>query len=76
MKQLGNLAMVCAQRPEVLMMLYGGEAVVYVFDGSGRAVMDCAFDNDTEISRIVCKLNFGRYAPQNMGKCGKEGQEL
>lgn len=64
MKQLGNLAMVCAQRPEVLMMLYGGEAVVYVFDGSARTVMDCAWDNDAEISRIVHELNFGRYAPQ------------
>lgn len=75
MKQLGNLAMVCAQRPDVLMMLYDGEAAVYVFNDLGRAVMNCAWGNDTEISRIIHELNFGRYAPQNMDKCGKEGQE-
>ena len=73
MKQLGNLAMVCARRPEVLMTLHEGEVSVYVGAGPERAVMGSAWDNDTEISRIVHELNFGRYAPQNLGRCGKEG---
>ena len=35
MKQLGNLAMVCAQRPEVLMQIYDGEVSVHVGSGCG-----------------------------------------
>ena len=33
MKQLGNLAIVCAKRPEVLMQIYGGEVAVHVGTG-------------------------------------------
>ena len=29
MKQIGNLAIVCAQRPDVLMQIYGGAAARY-----------------------------------------------
>ncbi len=41
MKQLGNLAMVCAQRSDVLMQLHNGEVSVHVGDGPERAVI-CA----------------------------------
>ena len=75
MKQLGNLAIVCAQRPEVMMQLHGGKVSVFVGAGPDRAVMDSTWDNDAEISRIVHELNFGRYSPQNMGKRGKGGLE-
>ncbi len=73
MKQLGNLAMVCAQRPEVMMQLHGGKVSVFVGAGPERAVMDSPWDNDAEISRIVHELNFGRYSPQNTGKHDKGG---
>ena len=62
MKQLGNLALVCARRPEVLMTLHEGQVSVYVGAGPERAVISS-----------VHELNFGRYAPQNLGRCGKEG---
>lgn len=73
MKQLGNLALVCAQRPDVLMMLYGSEVSVHVFDGPERTVMDSAWDDDAEISRIIHELNFGCCSPQNMGSMSQEG---
>ena len=38
MKQLGNLAVVCAQRPDVLMQIYGSEVSVHVREGPERAV--------------------------------------
>lgn len=66
MKQLGNLAIVCARRPEVLMQIYGGEVAVHVGAGPDRATMAAAWDNDAEIARIIHELNFGKY------KC-KEG---
>ena len=61
MKQLGNLAIVCAKRPEVLMQLHGGQVSVHVGTGPDRAVMFTDWDNDAEISRIVYELNFGKY---------------
>lgn len=73
MKQLGNLAIVCARRPEVLMQLHDGKISVYVGAGPERAVLGCAWDNDMEISHIIHELNFGRYAPQSMGGRVKEG---
>lgn len=66
MKQLGNLAVVCARRPEVLMQIYEGSVSVYVGDGPDRTVMHTAWDNDAEVSRMVYELNFGKYA-------GKQG---
>ena len=61
MKQLGNLAIVCAKRPEVLLQIYDGFVSVYVGQGPNRAVFSVAWDNDTEIRRSIHELNFGRY---------------
>lgn len=61
MKQLGNLAIVCAKRPEVLMQLHGGSVSVHVGAGPERAVMHTEWDNDAEIDRIIHELNFGKY---------------
>lgn len=65
MKQLGNLAMVCARRPEVLMQLHNGQAAVYVGAGPDRAVLAAPWDDDGRIDGIIHELNFGRYAHQN-----------
>jgi len=64
MKQLGNLAVVCARRPEVLMQLHDGRVSVFVGAGPEREVLHTEWDNDTEISRIVYELNFGKYAKE------------
>lgn len=37
MKQLGNLSIVCAKRPDVLMQVYGGRVSVHVGEGPERA---------------------------------------
>lgn len=62
MKQIGNLAMVCARRPEVLMQLHNGQAAVYIGAGPDRAVLAAPWDDDGRISGIIHELNFGRYA--------------
>lgn len=66
MKQLSNLAMVCAQRPDVLMQLHESKVSVFVGAGPDRSVMDSAWDDDSAISRIIHELNFGRHAPQSV----------
>ena len=35
MKQIGNLAIVCAQRPDVLMQIYGGTVSIHVGERAG-----------------------------------------
>jgi len=62
MKQLGNLAIVCARRPEVLMQLHNGQAAVYVGAVPDRAVLTAPWSDDGKISNIIHELNFGRYA--------------
>ena len=63
MKQLGNLAVVCAQRPDVLMQIYGSEVSVHTGEGPERAVLTAKWDDDETIQCIIRELNFGRYAP-------------
>lgn len=53
MKQLGNLAVVCAQRPDVLMQIYGSEVSVHVGEGPERAVLSTKWDDDKTIQSII-----------------------
>lgn len=67
MKQLGNLALVCARRPEVLLQFYDGTVSVHVGAGPERAVLHTEWDNDTEIEHIIYELNFGKYRERKAG---------
>ena len=60
-KQIGNLAVVCARRSEVLLQVYNGQVCVYVGQGPNRAVLSAACDDDTELNRMIYELNFGQY---------------
>ena len=65
MKQLGNLALVCVRRPEVLLQLYNGQVTVHVGQGPERAVLCAAWDDDAQICRIIHELNFGQFSGEN-----------
>lgn len=62
MKQLGNLALVCARRPEIAFQVFSGTATVFVGQGPQRAALSSAWDNDEMIRQIIQELNFGKYA--------------
>lgn len=64
MKQLGNLAIICAQRKSVLLQIQGGMASVFVGAGPNRDVLSARWDDDAEIIRIIRELNFGKYKDQ------------
>ena len=51
MKQLGNLAIVCAQRSDVLLEIHGGQNTLCI-----------SWDDDCFIQHIIHELNFGKYA--------------
>ena len=62
MKELGNLAVVCAGRMDILLQIYDGYACVYVGEGPERAHMIAPCNDNEAIRKIVSELNFGRYA--------------
>lgn len=62
MKQLGNLALVCARRPSVLMQIHDGEVAVHVGAGPDRATLRADSNDDAAISEIIRELNFSKYA--------------
>lgn len=66
MKELGNLAIVCARRPDVLMQIYDGTVTVHVGAGTDRAALHTAWNDDNEIRHIVHEMNFGKYSGKGM----------
>lgn len=68
MKRIGNLAVVCAKRPDVLLQVYDGMVSVYVNFGPERTYMMAAWDDDQKISQIVHELNHGKFAVKNRPK--------
>ena len=61
MKQLGNLAIVCAKRRTVLLQILNGPAIVYVGRGPERQLMYAAWDDDEKIDAMIRELNYGKY---------------
>lgn len=62
MKQIGNLAVVCAGRPDVWMEAGGGVLEVHVRAEHETIDYVMDWDDDKKISEIVRELNFGRHA--------------
>ncbi|MCL2082730.1 MAG: hypothetical protein FWH04_05810 [Oscillospiraceae bacterium] len=62
MKQLGNLAIVCASKKNVLLQVLDGVATVHVGLGSERKTIAADWHDDKQISNIISELNHGRYA--------------
>ncbi len=62
MKQLGNLAIVCAKREDVLMQIHDGVVSVHFGAGPQRETVTAKWDDDKAISAIVYELNFGKGA--------------
>ncbi|MGN0179480.1 MAG: hypothetical protein ACI4DY_08585 [Monoglobaceae bacterium] len=62
MKQLGNLVIVCAKRPDILLQIYDGYVSVYVGAGTERASMLAKWEDDEAINGFIYELNYGRYA--------------
>jgi len=64
MKQLGNLAVVCANRPDIVMTTQDG--TVFVRSRVTGQTMSAPWDSDSKISRIVHELNFGSFAGERV----------
>ena len=62
MRQLGNVAIVCAGRSDVLLQIFQGQVTVHVGRGPQRTVLHGAWDDDEEIRRMIHELNFGKFS--------------
>lgn len=61
MKQLGNLAIICAQRPDILLQIRGTNIFLHLGEGPQRKQLALNWDDDTTISKIISEINFGKY---------------
>jgi len=61
MKQLGNLAIICAKRDDLCLSIYNGKVTVHMGCGPDKkqVTMDCCDDN--AISKFIYELNHGEY---------------
>lgn len=53
MKQLGNLAVVCAKKKDVLLQIHNGVVSVHYGAGPARETATAKWDDDAAISAIV-----------------------
>ncbi len=61
MKQLGNLALVCANRSDVLLQIQRGTVCFSIGMGTQMETISLAWDDEEKITALVRELNFGRY---------------
>jgi short-subunit dehydrogenase involved in D-alanine esterification of teichoic acids len=62
MNQLGNLAIVCARRANVLLQILDGNATLCVGDGPERKSFVADRRDNARIEQLIYELNFGELA--------------
>ena len=66
MKQLGNLAIVCARRKDVTLRIEQGRVKVLLSGTYAPAAFSADWDDDETILSVIHELNFGRYTPKTL----------
>lgn len=61
MKQLGNLAIISANRRDVVMKVVNGEVIVIVGIGYAKTAMYAKWNDDAKINGIIHELNYGQF---------------
>ncbi|MCL2776131.1 MAG: hypothetical protein FWD71_22745 [Oscillospiraceae bacterium] len=61
MKQIGNLALACARKNNVLFQILDGHINVHVGCGPDKRVLCANWNDDEKIAEIIYELNFGKY---------------
>ena len=65
MKQLGNLAIVCAQRKDVTLRIEQGRVLVMLDGTYASTAFSADWDDDETILSVINELNFGHCAPKS-----------
>jgi len=61
MKQIGNIAIICAKRNNVLFQVLNGYISIHIGCGPDKKVLNADWDDDEKIMEIIRELNFGKY---------------
>lgn len=61
MKQLGNLAIVCAQRDDIRLRIQHQRVNILIGTGYPKAALSVSWDDDAAITEIIREINFGKY---------------
>lgn len=64
MKELGNVAILCAKCRDVLMQIYKGQVTVHVYRGMEREAFHADWKDEKSLQGIIHSLNDGVYACQ------------
>ncbi len=65
MKQFGNLAIICARRQSVQLVVESGEVRVTLRKFPGQLSCHLRWDDDQGIQKLIYELNFGKYRETN-----------
>ena len=65
MKQLGNLAIVCARRKDVTLRIEQGRVMVLLDGPYAPTAFSADWDDDETILSVINELNFGQCAPKS-----------
>lgn len=61
MKELGNLAVVCAKRRDLLLEIKRGTVAVHFDSNSEWETIHVEWKDDKNIVDVIRELNFGKY---------------
>lgn len=59
MKQVGNLAIIVANKPDCMLQIFDNEVTIHTGQGIDRKTVSCNVNDDKSIDRIIAYLNFG-----------------
>ena len=65
MKQIGNLAIVCARRKDVTLRIEQGRVMVLLDGTYAPTAFSADWDDDETILSVIHELNFGRCTPKS-----------
>ena len=60
-KQIGNLAIACALRNDVLCTIFNGDVSIMLDGDPKKIFISAKWDDDEKISEIIKELNYGKY---------------
>jgi hypothetical protein len=66
-KELGNLAVICAGRKDVMLMLYEGAALLFIGKPPDCKAFRADCSNEKKIEGLIHELNFGTLSERRIG---------
>mgnify|MGYP000559219250 CR=1 FL=1 len=75
MKQIGNLAIVCARRKDVTLRIEQGRVMVMLDGTYASTAFSANWDDDETILSVIHELNFGHCAPKKPNEKPRSGRK-